>query len=211
MSKQILLIGGGGHCKSVIDTLVKNNEYQKIGIVDEPRLVGEKVLGIDVIGSDTDLAQLKLKGFDYAFVTIASQSLLKKRIKLFNELEKLGFIIPNIIDQTAILASKVGLQHGIYVGKSVIINSSAVIKKGTILNTASLIEHDSIIDDFCHIAPRACIAGNCKIGKNTFVGMNASIKQNTSVGNNVVIGMGAVVLNNVEDNLTVIGNPGKVR
>ena len=211
MIKNIILIGGGGHCKSVIDTLLKSNQFQKIGIVDEIGRVGQKVLGIDVVGSDKDLARLKSQGFNHAFITIASQDLLKKRTKLFGELEKLGFIIPNIIDTTAILASKVDLQYGIYIGKSVIINSNSVINKGAIINTASLIEHDSIIDDFCHIAPRACIAGNCKIGKNTFIGMNASIKQNITIGNNVVIGMGAVVLNNVENNSTVLGNPGKVR
>ena len=50
--KKILLIGGGGHCKSVIDVIEQEERFEIAGIVDKPKLLGSKVLGYPIIGND---------------------------------------------------------------------------------------------------------------------------------------------------------------
>lgn len=35
--KKLLLIGGGGHCKSVLDSILDNNDYIDIGIIEKKR------------------------------------------------------------------------------------------------------------------------------------------------------------------------------
>ncbi|MDK9694251.1 MAG: acetyltransferase, partial [Sulfurimonas sp.] len=45
MKEEIILIGGGGHCKSVIDVIEQQNSFVIAGIVDKKELVGTKVLG----------------------------------------------------------------------------------------------------------------------------------------------------------------------
>ena len=47
MKEKILLIGGGGHCKSVIDVVELEGRYSVSGIIDKRELVGSKVLGCD--------------------------------------------------------------------------------------------------------------------------------------------------------------------
>ena len=54
----IILIGGGGHCKSVIDVIEQEGKFKIAGIVDKPDLLGSKVLGYSVIGNDSDLSSL---------------------------------------------------------------------------------------------------------------------------------------------------------
>jgi FlaA1/EpsC-like NDP-sugar epimerase len=45
MSKEkIILVGGGGHCRSVIDVIETENRYEIVGILDKPELVGQTFL-----------------------------------------------------------------------------------------------------------------------------------------------------------------------
>ena len=45
MKEKIVLIGGGGHCHSVIDVLEQTNKYEIIGIVDIKKNIGKKGIG----------------------------------------------------------------------------------------------------------------------------------------------------------------------
>ena len=49
MKEKIVLIGGGGHCHSVIDVIEQTNKYEIIGIVDTKENIGKKVLDYEII------------------------------------------------------------------------------------------------------------------------------------------------------------------
>ena len=67
--EEILLLGGGGHCKSVIDVIEKENRFIIAGIIDKQELVGSKVLGYSVIASDDELEVLSEK-YKYICITV---------------------------------------------------------------------------------------------------------------------------------------------
>jgi sugar O-acyltransferase (sialic acid O-acetyltransferase NeuD family) len=209
MNKKILLIGGGGHCKSVLDSLLQTNQYLEIGIIDKKENIEKKILGISFIGCDDDLHKLYQDGYHYAFVTVGSIGDPKIRIKLFKVLEEIGFQIPNIIDMTAIVSDNTNLDKGIFVGKNVVINAGSSIRRGAIINTASIIEHDCIIGENSHIAPGAVLCGQVEVGANTHIGARSVIIQQVKIGSNSIIGMGSVVLKGIEDNILAYGNPCK--
>ena len=52
--KPLILLGGGGHCKSVID-VAESAGYTILGILDKPELVGTMVLDYEIIGTDDDI------------------------------------------------------------------------------------------------------------------------------------------------------------
>ena len=81
--KKILLIGGGGHCKSVIDVIEQEERFEIAGIVDKPKLLGSKVLGYPIIGNDSDLSNL-VKKYQYALITVGQIRSPSLRVKLFN-------------------------------------------------------------------------------------------------------------------------------
>lgn len=209
MSKKILLVGGGGHCKSVLDTLLERNNFSDIGIIDKKENVGEWILGIPIIGCDNDLPQLFDAGYKYAFVTVGSVGDTKLRIRLYDKLMEVGFEIPNIIDPTAIVSSHIHIETGIYIGKKSIINAGSTIKKGAIINTGAIIEHDCMIEEFVHVAPGAILCGEVKVGSRTHIGANSVIKQQLVIGSDSVIGVGSIVTKNIEDNIIAYGNPCK--
>ena len=67
--KDIILIGGGGHCKSVIDVIEQEGRFKIKGIVDKPELLGTNVLGYSVIGNDSNLDSLAKK-YQNAIITV---------------------------------------------------------------------------------------------------------------------------------------------
>jgi sugar O-acyltransferase (sialic acid O-acetyltransferase NeuD family) len=209
MNKRILLIGGGGHCKSVLDSLLELNEYAEIGIVDKKENIGKSVMGVPVVGCDDDLAALFRDGYGYAFVTVGSIGNPTLRIKLFNLLNKIGYEIPIIIDGSAKVSKHAIIEQGVFIGKQTIVNAGALIQNGAIINSGSIVEHDCQIGAFSHIAPGVVLGGGVVVGEHSHVGSNATIKQQIQIGSNSIIGMGSVVLQNIDSNTTAYGNPCK--
>lgn len=207
MNKKLLLIGGFGHCKSVIDSLYNDNRYAEICIIDKPKNIGKLILDKKIIGCDEDLEMLYEMGYHYAFVSLGSVGDVTVRIRLYRLLESIGYTIPNIIDSTAILSTNAVLESGVYVGKNVVINAGSRIGIGSIINTSSTIEHDCKIGEFVHIASGSVLCGNVTIGDHSHIGAGSIIKQQVCIGSSTMIGMGSVVLRNIGDYVTAYGNP----
>ena len=204
---KIILIGGGGHCKSIIDTIQSTNEYEIVGILDTKEKVGNYINNIKIISDDSILSDLLNNNVKNAFICAGSVSNNINRINIYNNLKKIGFHIPNIIDKSTILSRNIVMGHGNFVGKGCIINSNSKIGNNCIINTGCIIEHDCIINDFVHMAPGATLSGGICIGYNSHVGTNCTIIQNIRIGSNTMIGAGSVVVRNIGDNKKAYGNP----
>lgn len=207
MSRKILLIGGGGHCKSVLDTLLELHDYDEIGIIDKKEYIGTHILGVPVIGCDDDLQFLFNNGYKHGFITVGSIGNPVNRIKLYNLISKIGFEIPNIIDKSATVSRYAKLENGVFVGKKSIVNAESLIQKGCIINSASVIEHECKIGSFVHVAPGVVLGGEVEVGDNTHIGSNSVIKQQIRIGTNSIIGMGSVVVKNINSQVLAYGNP----
>jgi sugar O-acyltransferase (sialic acid O-acetyltransferase NeuD family) len=207
MNKKILLIGGGGHCKSVLDSLIERNEYVEIGIVDKTENIGKSLFEIPYIGCDDDLQTLFDGGYKYAFVTVGSIGNSSIRQKLFHQLCNIGYEIPTIVDVSAQVSKHATIGPGVFIGKLCIVNAGALIHKGAIINSGSIIEHDSQVGAYAHIASGAVLGGEVVIGDGTHIGANATIRQQIHVGKNSIVGMGSVVLKDLGTGVMAYGNP----
>jgi len=207
MSRKILLLGAGGHCKSVIDTLNSIGSFEDIGVVEKDKLVDSSF--VNIVGYDDDLVDLYNAGYEYAFVTLGSIGNPKNRINLFNKIMNIGFKIPNIIDPSAILSNNIVMGYGNFIGKRAVINSGTIIGNGVIVNTGSIVEHDCKLDNFIHLAPGSILCGNVTISENSHIGAGTVIKQNIMVGSDAIIGVGSVIINNISSNVIAYGNPCK--
>lgn len=207
--KNILLIGGGKHCGSVIDAIKTASEFNIIGILDIPEKVGETIEGVPIVGEDNDLAKWREKGIDYAFITVGSigDSLLRQ--KLFEKAKNIGYVFPIIKDPTAIVSETAQIKDGTFVGKGAIINNSVTIGESAIINSGAIIEHDSTIGSFCHIAPGTTLSGSVTIGSYTHIGTNTTIIQDVVIGEQTIIGAGSVVVRDIGSQKVAFGNPCK--
>lgn len=181
MNKQnIILIGGGGHCHSVIDVIEQENRYNIIGIVDKKELIDTKVLGYEVIGCDEDLKTI-YKSCKNAVITVGQIKSSAVRIKLFNKAKKIGFTLPTIISPLAYVSKHASIDEGTVVMHQALINANAKIGKNCIINTKALIEHDARVKDNCHISTASVLNGGVVVEENTFFGSNATSKQSIEI------------------------------
>jgi len=185
--KQILLIGGGGHCHSVIDVIEQEDIYQIVGILDANKSIGEMVLGYEIIGSDKDLEKF-FKEYAYAFIAIGHIRSNTSRVELFHKLKSIGYEIPTIVSPLAYLSRHATIHEGSIIMHHALVNANAVISENCIINTKALIEHDAIIEEHVHISTGAIINGGVRVKKNSFIGSNATVKEGVEVDDFVKAG-----------------------
>ena len=190
--KKIILIGGGGHCKSVIDVIEQEKKYKISGIVDKSKSLGIKILGYKVIGNDLDLEFLAKK-FNYALITVGQIKSAKLRIKLFKLAKKAGFILPSIISPNSYVSKHSKIGNGSIIMHHSIVNANTSIGDNCIINSKALIEHDCSILNHCHISTNAIINGGVTIGSKSFIGSNVTTKNNIIIKENSFIEAGSLV------------------
>lgn len=206
--KKIILIGGGGHCKSCIEVVHSTGQYEIAGIVDKKEKMGQKVMGYDIIGSDEDLPELRKK-YSHALITIGQIKSSKLRVSVFEKLKSLDYNLDPIIASTAYVSPSASIGEGSIVMHHVIINAETIIQDNCILNTKTLIEHDVEIGSHCHISTASVVNGDCKIGEGCFIGSNATLSNNIEVCSNTIVSMGAVVRKNIVKSGIYVGNSTK--
>lgn len=206
-NRKLLLIGAGGHCRSVLDCALSSKVYDDIGIINDERVT---ILDIPVVGSDGDLVPLFKKGWTDAFISVGSIGNTTTRRQLYEMIKRIGFSVPSIVDKTAAIARGTVIGEGSFVGKKAVINTGASLGCCAIINTGAIVEHDCVVGDFSHISPGAVLCGQVSVGSDTHIGAGSVIRQQISIGNNVLIGAGSVVLKDISDGITAYGNPCKV-
>ncbi len=174
--EEIILIGGGGHCRSVIDVIELEDKYNIAGIVVNDMPKGGNILGYEVIGGDDDLETI-FKSYKNAIVTVGQIRTNSIRVKLFKRLKQIGFNFPVIVSPLAYVSKYTTIDEGTVVMHQALINANAKVGKNCIINTKALLEHDVLVEDHCHISTAAIVNGGTRIKENTFFGSNAVSKE----------------------------------
>ena len=204
MSK-LVLVGGGGHCKSVLDAAIAMGKYSEIVITDPELKKGDSILGCRIVGSDDVLLEIFNEGFSDAFISVGSIESCELRKKLSKMVEEIGFFISTIIDPSAAVSKNAVIDEGTFIGKNAVVNAGARIGKNCIINSGTIIEHDSIVGDYSHISVGAVMCGGSTVGREAFIGAGSTIIQGIFIGDAAVVGAGSTVLTNVKSNERVYG------
>ncbi|MBU1239686.1 acetyltransferase [Myxococcota bacterium] len=206
---KLVLLGGGGHCRSVLDVLCEDAKIEIVGILDLEDKVGQFIDDVPVIGTEALLPELKHQGVTHAFITVGSIENTAIREGLAATIEKEGYVCPIVIASSAVVSQKARLGPGSFVGKNATINAGTRIGSHCIINTGAIVEHDCELGDFVHIGPGATLCGQVTVGTRTLIGSNSSVIQNIHVGEDAVIGAGSVVIRDLGKGKKVVGNPSR--
>jgi len=183
---KILLIGGGGHCKSVIDVIEQTGLFEIIGIIDQQEKVGGSILGYPIIGTDNEIGLFQ-NNIDSLHITVGMTNLSDNRSNLYEKFKKSGLKFPVIQSPHAYVSKYAKIGEGTVIMHHAIVNAGAIVGENSIINTKCLIEHDAIIGDHCHIATGAIINGGVFIGEGSFIGSGSVSKQGSIVPANTFI------------------------
>lgn len=194
--KNLILVGGGGHCKSVID-VAEDLEYNILGILDHKDKVGTNVLNYKVIGTDDDIPKYVDKALFVITVGQIKENTVRRKIAEI--IDKADGKYATLIANDAHVSKYAYVGEGSVVMHKAIINADSHIGKNCIINTMANIEHDVIIGDFCHISTGCMINGDTHIGNNVFVGSNSEIHNCRKIVDDVVIAAGSIVYKDLDE------------
>jgi len=201
--------GAGGHAKVVIEILRSMRDYEIVGLLDTRIERGANVLGVEVLGDDSLMAELKERGIEHAFIGVGSVGDLQPRRQLYEKVVGSGFQIVGAIHAAAVVSVTAQIGTGPTIMAGAIVNATAVIGDNVIVNTGAIVEHDCVIGDHTHIATGARLAGGVHVGPGSHIGIGAVVRQEIRIGEGAIVGAGAVVVRDVPDFKTVIGVPAK--
>lgn len=204
MTKNIILIGGGGHCKSVID-VAESAGYHIMGILEKPEEVGRQVFDYKVIGVDDDIPLYADKAEFVITVGFIKNPAL--RIKLYNKVLEAGGKLATLVASTAYVSKYAALGRGTVVMHKAFINAGAVVGDNSIINTLANIEHDACIGNQCHISTGAMVNGDCRVGNNVFVGSQSVLSNGIGICDDVIVGGGSFVRKSIKVKGVYSGNP----
>lgn len=204
MKKPLVLVGGGGHCKSVIEA-AESAGYNILGVLDMPEEVGKEILSTKVIGTDDDIPAYVDKA--EFVITVGFIKNPATRIKLYNRIKEAGGKLATIVASTAHVSKYAEVGEGTVVLHQAFVNADAKVGCNVILNNFVNIEHDAVIGDQCHISTGAMINGECKVGNNCFIGSQSVLANSITVGDDIIVGAGSFVRKSISEKGIYSGNP----
>ncbi len=193
----IIVYGGGGHGKSVVELLRALGGYRVVGVVDDGLPAGEMVLDVPVLGGGALLADLYVQGTRLAVNAVGGIGVVAVRVKVFGRLAEAGFACPAVVHPTAFVEPSATLAPGVQVFPHAYIGSDAVVGYGTIVNTGAIVSHDCTLGAYANVSPGAMLAGGVKVEAGALVGMGVTVNLGVTLGEGARMGNGATVKSDV--------------
>jgi sugar O-acyltransferase (sialic acid O-acetyltransferase NeuD family) len=191
LKKNIVLVGGGGHCISVIDIIENGNEFNIVGILDS-NSKENNLLGYKILGGDNLIPELVNEN-TYFLITVGQIKNYSIRKNIAKTLTDNKAKLATVISPLAYVSKHAHIEEGTVIMNHAVVNAKSKIGKNCILNTKSNIEHGVIIGDFCHMSTCSVVNGDSVIGSGTFIGSNATISNGISIKDNSIISAGKFI------------------
>lgn len=169
MKKKLILIGGGGHCKSSIDIIESENKYEIIGILDLPEKLGCKVLNYPIIDTDVNVKKYISSDINFMITVGYNKSNPSVRKNLFDLIIKNGGILPVIISPRAYISAYCNIGAGTIVMHNAVINCDAFIGENCIVNHNVIVDHDCIVGSHTILMPGAIIYGGSVLDSSSYI------------------------------------------
>jgi sugar O-acyltransferase (sialic acid O-acetyltransferase NeuD family) len=200
-----VLIGGGGHARSVAEAIRAAGNLELVGVTDVAGDTGE----LPHLGSDDVLPDLLGRGVTAAVMGVGGVGDNRLRARLFDHARELGFALPSVVHPSAAVASDASLGDGTVVLAGAVVGAGALVGHDVIVNSGAVVEHDCVVGDHVHLATGALLGGSVRIGAGAHVGLGAAVLQGIAVGSRAIVGAGAVVVGDVPEGVTVMGVPAR--
>ncbi len=200
MNKKVIIIGAGGHAKVIADIIRSNND-DVVGFLDDSFTEEKEFYGSRIIGKSGDYVNYL---DDCSFIIAIGNNGVRERI---SGLFKCAWY--TAIHPSAEVSSSAVIGEGTCVMANAVVNADAKIGAHVIVNTASVVEHDCVIGDYSHIAPKSVVCGATSVGKNVWIGTGSTVVNLISICDNVMLGAGGVVVKSIDEAGTYVGVPAR--
>jgi len=206
MKESVIVLGGGGHSKVVIEIL-RASGYSVEYCISASEGV-QTCVGVPVLCGDHHLDELLDAGYSKVFPGVGS-NLVRERAA--ERALKIGYQLVSAISPAAIISPSATIGRGVAIMGGVVINAESKVEDLAIINTGATVDHDCHIGLGAHVAPRCVLAGSVKIGNGSFLGAGTVVIPEVVIGERCIIGAGAVVVRDVPAFSKAIGHPARIK
>lgn len=204
MPQRLLILGAGGHGHALAD-LAAECGWTIVGFTDRARR------GPDVLGEDTELAELLRAGkIDGAVVGVGNTG-LSRRVELFQLLKEAAAVVPTLVHPRAVVSRSCRIGEGAVIFPGSVLGAGVQIGDNAVVYSGAVIEHDCRIADHAYLSPGVILSGTVSVEARAFLGSGAVVLPGLTIGQGGVVAAGAVVTRDVPMGETVAGTPARTR
>ena len=199
MTKNLILIGSGGHAGAVADAAISAG-FIVIGFFDPSAGVSGTDRKVLNSRDGTDIGATS-----FALGIGANYSREDAYVNIKSSFPEAGF--PAIVHSSAFVSPAATLAEGVVVMGMASVGPGCVVEVGAHLNTGSSLDHDSFLGPFASLGPGARTGGNVRIAERTVIGLNTGMLQGVSVGPDTVVGAHSFVNKDMPGSTVAYGVP----
>ncbi len=204
--RSILVLGGGGHARVLLDVLHRLGLPITGFVDDDPAIMN--LAGVKQLGNAHPDAVPQYPPTDVELVNgFGSVGTCTLRVDQFRLWKTHGYRFVTVVHPDAIVARDVMLDQGGQIMAGAVVQPGCHIGANTIVNTRVALDHDCIVGPHVHVATGASLSGGVRVGEGAHIGTGASIIQGIQIGEHSVVGAGSVVVRDVPPHTTVYGVP----
>ena len=189
MKKRLIILGAGGHGRSVADMVLAQEEFDLIGFLDDTYPELQSVWGVPVLGAIKAAPEWRTAA-EYAFVAIGNNA---ARESFCMMLRAAGFSLPTIIHQRAVVSSRAVIGDGTAIMAGGVVGAEAELGQGVIVNACAVVDHHAKVGDYGHLGVSAAMAGGTCLGRSAWMQAGAVLGYGVHVPDGSVLAAGTAV------------------
>lgn len=182
MSRTLLILGAGGHGKSVAEAALLSGEWGRVIFLDDAWPSVSTALGCEVVGKVADIASHSVN-CQGAIAAVGNNTVRKQWVALIEQAE---VELVSVVHPKAWVSPSAVLGQGTAVMAGGVIGTVSAVGKAVIVNSNATVDHDVVMDDYSHIGVGVHLAGGVKVGA------GAWLQAGSCCGYNVVVEAGFV-------------------
>jgi sugar O-acyltransferase (sialic acid O-acetyltransferase NeuD family) len=204
-----LIVGGGGHARSVIDIVEAASAFEIAGVLDDIRPAGSQFLGHPILGPLDAIESLASTGaFGHCFVAVGDNAERRRIVRYIRQcVPRLAHAC--LLHPTSVVSCDVSLGEGTVLMANASIGAGSRIGTGCIVNTSASVDHDCELEDFVSLAPGAHTGGRVFVGEGSAIGVGAAISNGVRIGAETVVGVGSAVVADIPGLVVAFGVPAR--
>lgn len=184
--EKLLIVGAGGHGRSVAEAAMLSGQYMVVGFVDDAAASVSQILDIPVLGTTTDLGVYRTHA-SKVIVAIGNNAL---REKLMFTLAQADFEWATVIHPRAIVSPRAHIGAGSAVMAGAIVGTEAHLGCGVIVNCGAVVDHHAQVHDFGHLGVSSCMAGGAQLGRGAWMQAGCALGYGVEVPSGAVLSPG---------------------
>lgn len=188
MAMRLLIVGAGGHGRSLAEAARMSGRFELAGFVDDGVAPPAQVMGLPVVGPSTALAHYR----DLADLAIVAVGNNKARENLHALLRSAGFTLATVIHPGAMVSPSAVLGAGCAIMAGAIVGTEATLGEGAIVNCGAVADHHCRVEDFGHLGVNASMAGGSVLGRGAWMQAGSAMGYHASLPPGTVLGPGEV-------------------